>query len=59
MEVVERDCPDCEHCFADHVVVAEEFATVRGVENVPVAGPMYCPVEGCECEGTWSLAVPE
>lgn len=51
----EDDCVQCGHPFGPHVVVAEEFKTLLGVEDVPIGGHIHCPVEDCDCSMTWSL----
>lgn len=48
-------CRQCGHPYDDHVMVATEFATIDGVEDVPLGGSIYCPVAGCECGGTFDV----
>jgi len=41
-------CDVCPHPKDDHILL--------GIRNPPQKGIMFCPVEGCECSSTWSIA---
>jgi len=43
-------CKQCGHPFAPHRVL--------GYGQPPTEGWMECPVEGCDCHMTWSMAPP-
>lgn len=45
--IVEDPCDICGHDFNTHLV--------KGYGEPPTEGWMECPVDGCECERTWSL----
>jgi hypothetical protein len=47
-------CERCGHAFGPHVLAATVYFS-DGEREVPAGGHMYCPVAGCECQGTWSV----
>lgn len=51
-----RTCAQCGHDQDPHVLAASVTATLQGVDEVPVAGWMTCPVDECDCWSTWSIA---
>lgn len=51
-------CPrNCGHPWDDHVLTVVGEATVGNVDDLPISGLITCPVDDCDCEGTWSLAI--
>ena len=50
-------CTRCGHPFDPHVMKSACLASLApGDPEVPVAGWMECPVEGCDCWSTWAIA---
>jgi hypothetical protein len=48
-------CSRCTHAMAPHVLVATVHARDVAGKSFPAGGHMYCPVDGCQCHGTWSM----
>lgn len=53
-------CDLCGHPMNPHVIAGSFTAPeyLNGVD-VPVAGWMTCPEDGCECWSTWSIKHPD
>jgi hypothetical protein len=44
-----KPCPQCEHPFDSHAMVAIFEDTMDG-------GVIICPTRGCACQSTWSVS---
>lgn len=42
----EDPCEHCSHTWGDHIL---------GAENPTLGGIWWCPVDECDCHGTWDV----